>query len=271
MSEFYSNNNGENNRYNNSNNQISVSTSMLTIWDSTTAAQLKLSILNSGFGVAIWLPFINPDGTRKYPSENRFSTVMTQKNALAFERIINEHIIPAYEKGVNAHAGIFTNNAQSNMVELEVRDGNFYLLMHRNCDPTTRIPKDTLRFKFESTNIVEGYDPVNGELNAIPVQADFFVFAKAVFAYNDLVAGALAAHGASVANAQFNQRFMEYIRSIADAVHAQLPAPNYQQNGGYRPHSNTGVQHNYNAESASGGPSPMVSTTEVSSLSDLVG
>ena len=44
MSEFHSNNNGENNRYNNSNNQISVSTSMLTICDSTTAAQLKLSI-----------------------------------------------------------------------------------------------------------------------------------------------------------------------------------------------------------------------------------
>lgn len=271
MSDFYSNNNGENSRYNNSNNQISVSTSMLSMWDSATAAQLKLSVLNNGLSVAIWLPFINPDGSRKYPTENRFSTLLTQKNALAFERIINEHIIPAYEKGVNAHAGIFTNSAQSNMVELEVRDGNFFVLMHRNCDPTTRIPKDTIRFKFESTNIVEGYDSVSGELNAIPIQADFFVFAKAVYAYNDLVAGALAAHGASVATSQANQRFMEYIRAIADAVHAQLPAPSYQQNGGYRPQSNTGVQHNYNAESNSGGPAPVVSTTEVSSLSDLIG
>ena len=265
MSEF--NQNNDNSRNYNSGNQISVSTSMLSIWDSGTGAQLKLAILNNGLSVAIWLPQISPDGTRKYPSENRFSTVLSQKNALAMERVLSTYIIPAYEKGVNHHAGVFTNSSRSNMVEIEVRDGDFYLLMHRNCDPVSRIPKDTIRFKFESSAIIDGYDSVSGDMNVVPIQADFFVFAKAIYAYNTLAGGAVAAHGSSMANINMNQRFMEYIRAIADAVHAQLPAPTYQNNGAYRP-ANMTRPGGYNTTQPN---VPSVSTTEVNSLSDLLG
>ena len=254
------------------NNPANTSTAMMTIWDSATGAQLKISVLNNGIGIAIWLPFINPDGSRKYPTENRHSTVLSQKNALALERAINEHLIPEYDKGNNAHYGVFTNTARSNMIELEVRDGDFYLLMHKNCDPSTKIPKDTIRFKFDSTAIIEGYDSVNGEMNVIPIQADFYVFVKAICAYNDLAGGYIAAHGTTMATATMNQRFMEYIRSIAEAVHAQLPAPTYQQNGGYRAPSNTGIQQNYNVDNvAASGNLPSVTATEVTTLSDLVG
>ena len=261
--------NGENRVYN---NPVNVSTAMMTIWDSATGAQLKISVLNNGLGVAIWLPFVNPDGSRKYPTENRHSTVLNQKNALALERAINEHLIPEYDKGNNAHYGVFTNTARSNMIEVEVRDGDFYLIMHKNCDPSTKIPKDTIRFKFDSTAIVEGYDSVNGEMNVIPIQADFYVFAKALCAYNDLAGGYIAAHGTTMATATSNQRFMEYMRSIAEAVHAQLPAPAYQQNGGYRAPSNNGIQQNYNVDNiAAASNLPSVTATEVTTLSDLVG
>lgn len=267
MSENYQTNNEG--RYN---NQVSVSTAMMTIWDSVTGAQLKLSILNNGLGIAIWLPFVTPDGSRKYPSENRHSTVLTQKNALALERSINEYLIPEYDKGNNAHYGVFTNSARSNMIEVEVRDGDFYLLMHKNCDPSTKISKDTIRFKFDSTAIVEGYDSANGEMNVIPIQADFFVFAKAICAYNDLAGGYISAHGTTMAMSTANQRFMEYMRSIAEAVHAQLPAPSYQQNGGYKTPNNGGIQQNYNADNiAASANLPSVSATEVTTLSDLVG
>ena len=197
---------------------------------------------------------------------------MNQKNALALERAITENLLPEYEKGNNAHFGIFTNSARSNMIEVEVRDGDFYLLMHRNCDPTTRIAKDTIRFKFDSTAVVEGYNSANGEMNVIPLQADFFVFAKAIYAYNDLAGGYISAHGTSMAMATHNQRFMEYMRSIAEAVHAQLPAPSYQQNGGYRSQPTNGIQQNYNADNiAASGALPNVTATEVTTLSDLVG
>lgn len=266
MSENYQN---ENNRYN---NQVSVSTSMMTIWDSTTGAQLKLSILNNGLGIAIWLPLVGPDGSRKYPSENRFSTVLNQKNTLAMEKIISDYIIPAYEKGTNMHMGVFTNSNRSILVEIEVRDGSFYLLMHRGCDPTTRVSKDTIRFKFDSTMVVDGYDVASGEMSAVPIQAEFFVFAKAVNAFNDLAGGMYAAHGASIASNSFNTRFMTYIRAIAESVHAQLPAPTYQQNGGYHTPSQSSIQQNYNVNNTAAASNlPPVTTTEVSSLSDLVG
>ena len=258
-----------NNRYN---NQISVSTSMMTIWDSATGAQLKLSILSNGLGIAIWLPLVGPDGSRTYPTENRFSTVINQKNALAMEKIIYEYIVPAYEKGNNMHMGVFTNGNRSILVEVEVRDGNFYFLMHRGCDPTTRVSKDTIRFKFDSTMVVDGYDVASGEMGVVPIQADFFVFAKAIAAFNDLAGGMYAAHGASIASNSFNTRFMTYIRAIAESVHAQLPAPNYQQTGNYHAPSQTGIQQNYNVNNiAASSNLPPVNTTEVNSLSELVG
>ena len=267
MNETYQN---ENTRYNN--NQVSISTSMMTIWDSATGAQLKLSVLNNGLGIAIWLPVVGPDGTRKYPSENRFSTVLSQKNTLALEKIITEYIVPAYDRGSNLHMGLFTNSNRSILVEIEVRDGTFYLLMHRGCDPTTKASKDTIRFKFDSTMVVDGYDVASGEMNVVPIQADFFVFAKAVTAFSDLAGGMYAAHGTSVANNSFNTRFMTYIRAIAESVHAQLPAPTYQQNGGYRPNQQAGIQQNYNVNNTAAASNlPPVVTTEVTSLSDLVG
>lgn len=262
----------DNNNMRYTNTQISVNTSMMTIWDSTSGAQLKLSLLNNGLGVAIWLPFTGADGSRKYPTENRFSTVLSQKNALAMEKLIDDYIIPAYEKGANTHMGVFTNGSHSVMLEIEVRDGTFYLLMHRGCDPATRITKDTIRFKFDSVMITDNYDSSNGEMNVIPIQADFFVFAKAVSAYNDLAGGMFAAHGSAVASMSFNNKFMDYMRAIAESVHAQLPVPSYQQNGGYRyQQSQQGVSHNYNVDNVNAaGNLPPVATMEVNSLADLV-
>ena len=91
-------------------------------------------------------------------------------------------------------------------------------------------------------------------------------------AYNSLAGGYIAAHGTSIASAYHNQKFMEYMRAIADSVHAQLPAPNYQQNGGYRTQASAPIQPNYNVNNISATANlPSVTPTEVTNLSDLVG
>lgn len=267
MSE-YSNNNGGGNNF----NRIDVSTSMMTIWDSVTGNQLKLSLLNNGLGIAIWIPFADPSGYRKYPTDNRYNVVVNSKGCVALEKVINDIIIPAYERGTDAHAGVFTNNNNSNMLEIEVKDGIFFVTIHRGIDPVSRLPKDTIKFKFESTNIVDNYNAANGEMEITPIQADFFIFAKAVFAYNNLSGGYYAAHGTSMATAHYNTRYMEYLRSIAEAVHAQLPAPTYTQNGGYHGAQNSGIQQNYNVNNVAGAANlPNINPTEVTTLSDLVG
>ena len=272
MSEFYNANNNNNGGSNGGYSRIDVTTSMMTIWDSVTGNQLKLSLLNNGLGIAIWLPHADPSGYRKYPTENRYNVIVNSKGCMALEKVINDIIIPAYERGNNAHAGVFTNNNNSNMLEIEVKDGLFFVTIHRGIDPVSRLPKDTIRFKFESTNIVDNYNAANGEMEITPVQADFFIFAKAITAYNSLAGGYYAAHGTSMATAYHNTRYMEYLRSIAEAVHAQLPAPNYQQNGGYHPNSNSGIQQNYNVNNVAAAANlPNINPTEVTTLSDLVG
>ena len=268
MSEFNRTNNSNNGGY----NRIDVSTSMMTIWDSTTGNQLKLSLLNNGMGIAIWLPQTDPSGYRKYPAENRYNVIVNSKACIALERVINDTIIPAYERGHDARAGVFTNNNNSNMLEIEVKDGIFFATIHRGIDPVSRLPKDTIKFKFESTNIVDNYNAANGEMEITPIQADFFIFTKAIIAYNNLAGGYYAAHGTSMASAYHNTRYMEYLRSIAEAVHAQLPAPNYQQNNGYHPNSNSGIQQNYNVNNVAAAANlPNINPTEVTTLSDLVG
>lgn len=254
-------------------NKIDVSTSMMTIWDSVSGNQLKLSLLNNGLGIAIWLPHTDPSGYRKYPTDNRYNIVINPKGCIALEKIINDTIIPAYERGTDAHAGVFTNNNNTNMLELEVRDGFFFIVIHRGIDPVSRLPKDSIKFKFESTNVVDNYNSANGEMEITPIQADFFIFAKAVFAYNNLAGGYYAAHGTSMASAYHNTRYMEYLRSIAEAVHAQLPAPTYHQNGGYNPQTtNTGLQQNLNVNNVAAAANlPNINPTEVTTLSDLVG
>ncbi len=251
-------------------NTPSITTSMISLWDSITGSQLKVSILNNGLGVAIWLPFINPDGSRKYPTEYRNNVVLTQKNAMVIEKAINDIIIPAYEKGTNVRAGVFTNSAKSSMLEIEVNNGEFYLTIYKNCDPVTRIPKDSAKFKFESASSIENFDSVSGEMEVAPIQADFFIFAKTVIAYNTLVAGTIAEHGSAAASAYMNRRIMEYIRSIAEAVHAQLPAPRYN-NYGYNQSNNGIAQTNANISNPANNALPQVTTTEVTTLSDLIG
>lgn len=245
---------------------------MMTIWDSVSGAQLKIGVMNNGLSVSIWLPLVSPDGTRKYPSERRYSTVISPKNAIVLEKAIMERILPEYEKGNNIHVGVFTNNASSNMIEIEARDGVLYLLMHRNCDAVTRIPKETINFKFDTAAMIEQYDYTSGQMEVSPIQADFFVFVKALSAYNTLAGGYYASHGSAMASAVMNQRFMDYIRAIAEATKAQLPAPNYQQNGGYRPNNNYGTYPTQNVNNVAGAANlPAINPTEVTTLSELVG
>lgn len=253
-------------------NRIDVTTAMMTIWDSITGNQLKLSLLNNGLGIAIWLPHADPSGYRKYPTENRYNVIVNSKGCIALEKVIMDVILPAYEKGTDARAGVFTNNNNSNMLEVEVRDGFFFVTIYRGIDPVSRLPKDTIKFKFESTNIVDSYNSANGEMEITPIQADFFIFAKAITAFNSLTGGYYAAHGTSMANAYYNTRYMEYLRSIAEAVHAQLPAPTYRQNNNYQPNTNNGIQQNYNVNNVAAAANlPNINPTEVTTLSDLVG
>lgn len=208
----------------NNRDRMSITTSLFTLWDEA-GNQLRIACLDNGLSVAIWVPFHSQDGRRTYPQEQRYSTICVPKCVIALENIIYEDIVPAYQQGRNLKKGVYTNNAHTNMLEVEVREGDFYFNFHRNCDPMTRIPQITISFKFDVYQIVSAFDPYSGEIQYEPIQADFFIFAKAIRAFTDLAGGMIGGHGNRVASSRMSEQLMSYIKAIAMQVHAQLPAP----------------------------------------------
>ena len=253
------------------NNRININTSVMTIWDPVTGNQLRVSLYNNALSIAIWIPFVDAaTGTRKYPAELRYSVLLSPKAAYALEDVIMNKILPAYNTGADAKGGVFTNNNNTNMIEVEASNGEFMVLIHQGIDPSMRIPKNTARFKFESTPTVDSYDSATGEIVVNAVQADFFVFVKAIRAFNDLCGGLYASHGTHLASHNANAKVMETLRAIADAVHAQLPVNNYQnyQNRGY---NNGGVVASMNPDDNTANSNvPDVTPVELTSLTDLI-
>lgn len=254
------------------NNRININTNVMTIWDPITGNQLRVSLYNNSLSIAIWIPFVDAStGTRKYPAELRYSVLLSPKVAYAFEDGIMNKILPAYNRGDNAKCGVFTNNNNTNMIEIEANNGEFMVLIHQGIDPSMRIPKNTVRFKFESTPTIESYAAATGEIAVNAIQADFFVFVKAIRAFNDLCGGLYASHGTNLANHNVNAKVMEALRAIADAVHAQLPVNNYQNYQNRGTYNNAGVTANMNPDDTTANSNvPDVTPVELTSLTDLI-
>lgn len=245
----------------NSNQRATVTTSMLSLWDANqNGLKFNVSALDSSLSIAIWIPHVGADGKKSYPKEQRYPAVITQKNCIALEDMIVNHLLVDYENSRNGRYGIFTNAARTTMLEFEVREGEFYATLYIGVDATTKVAQSTIKFKFESAFYHENYDPSTGSFNAIPVQADFYLFLKTLQGFNRMCAGFTAGHGNRHVSGPDFSRLMNYVQAIANAVHAQLPAPSFQTTGGY--------------QQIPGNPTPSVPTpamTEVSDLSDLLG
>lgn len=246
-------------RGNNSRN--SITTSMLSFWDANqNGMKFNVSALDSGLSIAFWIPHVGSDGRRTYPKEQRYSTVLSPKNCIALEDMLVNHLLEDYNANKNGRYSIFTNASRSTLLEFEVIDGEFYSTLYIGCDATTKVAQSTVRFKFEVVVFNEDYDPNTGNFNPVPVQADFYLFLRTVQGFNRLASGMIAGHGTRMATSIDSSRLMNYINAIANAVHAQLPNPNFQP---------MGVTRHIPGEPTPATPTPTM--TEVDNLSDLVG
>ena len=246
----------------NNGQRASVTTSMLSFWDANqNGLKFNVSALDSSLSIAIWIPHVGTDGRKTYPKEQRYSAVLSQKNCLVLEDMIVNHLLVDYDANRNGRYSIFTNAARSTMLEFEVKDGEFYSTLYIGCDATTKVAQSTVRFKFEAAMYTESYDPTTGNFNPVPIQADFYLFLETLRGFNRMCSGWIAGHGVRAVGGPDFTRLMSWIQAIANAVHAQLPAPSFQQN--------TGAM-----QQIPGAPTPIAPTpamTEVNSLSDLIG
>lgn len=244
-----------------SNSRNSITTSMLSFWDANqNGMKFNVSALDSSLSIAFWIPHVGTDGRRTYPKEQRYSTILSPKNCIALEDMLVNHLLEDYNASRNGRYSIFTNAARSTLLEFEVIDGEFYSTLYIGCDATTKVAQSTIRFKFEVVVFNEDYDPTTGNFNPVPVQADFFLFLKTVQGFNRMASGFIAGHGTRVTGNVDSVRLMNYIHAIANAVHAQLPNPNFQPMGTIR---------QIPGEASPTAPTPTM--TEVDNLNDLIG
>lgn len=246
----------------------SISTNVATFWDEN-GTQMRVSYLENGVSLAFWLPQITETGSRKYPPEMRYSTIISLRILTGLMAFVMDDLMPAYESAKpHATCAVFTNKARTSIIQLEMENGQFFIKFHQNVDPNTNMPQRTISFKFDTYPIMSNYSSASGEINAEAVQVDFYLFIKMLKTYVDNAGGLCAGHGSNTAMNYHFRKMMDYMIGIANAVHAQLPAPSYNS---YNRQNNQGMtNYSQNPEVPSNNlPSPAMQ--DVDNLSDLIG
>lgn len=217
------------------NQRIKVSTNSLSFFNEE-RQMLKLSFLEDSVVVSICNPeFANEK--LSYPQQMRHSVLVNQNNASALYDIITRIIIPAYEAGNSKDAGIFTNRAKTQMLEVMVEGGSFFVVIHDEIE--NRIPKNSYTFKFDKTTIITDYDIKAVSFKTEEVDASFTVFAKAFEAFQNLSNG-ITAH-----EYQYRQSYyIEQIRKLITALDTKFNLGIAYKNGNYNK-PNSGFNEGY--------------------------
>lgn len=205
----------------------SISTNSVTFFNDE-RAMLKVVYFDDAMTVSIFLPQI-VDGKATYPKEMRHQVLINQANVSALHSLIMEEILPAYERGENKDAGVFTNRHKSQMLEAMVMGGNFYVVIHDGIE--NRVPKNTYMFKFEKTTIIKNYDVAAVSFETEDIDAEFTLFVKALEAFENLSNG-LTAHEYQYRQSYFINNLMKYLYAMNDKLGLGVYRPDYSSNAG---------------------------------------
>lgn len=247
---------------NNQNNQFSVSTSLISMFDEN-GYQLRMTGLESGLAIAIWIPQINPEGKMSYPQEGRISMMMNGDAVGSLDWIIKNRVVPDWQAGKDFCYGVPVNRAMTNMIDIIGQNGEIYIRFSRDIDEN-RHAKNTYQFKFTNTTVVIGYNPQTGNFDVDKIPAQFTMFTEVIGAYTAVVYS--AGHGSRLANKFTIGSFYTYLQAIAARVGAAV-------NTGYRNNNSANYQNpntnNYGSNPQTGGYTGQVQ--EVSNIDALIG
>lgn len=248
----------------NRNNQFSVTTSMISMFDET-GTQLRLAGLESGMSFAIWIPQVNPDGRTSYPQEMRFTSMLSTDTVASLNWLIRNKIVPDWQSGKDFKYGVPCNRNMTAVIDIIGTGGEIYLRMSRDIDEN-RQAKNVHQFKFTNTTILQNYDPQSGSFDIDTVPAQFTMFTEVIAAYNAVTYS--AGHGSRVANKFTITSMYNYLQAIASKLSVVVDT-------GYRRNPPlTGG--NPNVQTSSYGATPQSSgyngqMQEVASITELLG
>ena len=175
---------------------------------------LKMTYLEDAITVGIYFPQV-VDGKATYPKEMRHQVLLNQKNVAAMNELIIHHILPAYNLGESKDVGVFTNRNSTQMFEIMVQGGNIIAIIHDEIE--NRVPKHTYMFKFDKTRVIMDYNVEALSFKTEEVDAQFFLFMKALSSFVELSNG-ITAHEYRYRNMYFNDQ----VRKHLDALNTKL-------------------------------------------------
>lgn len=206
------NNNFNNNNSNNNSYQNRVTTSGLTFFDEN-GLMLRLGYLDDSLSLVMGQPSVAENGKKKYPQEMRHPFIITIERATALYNIIVPKAIKALEDGENYNGGVFLNRAKNAIFEINVENGDVYLVYYKNIGED-RTPGETYAFKCQKTQIVEAYNPDGTSFEQTAVEGYFAVFCKYLESgIYDLHNG--VGHSIRKANLYTTNAIFNYLKSIA--------------------------------------------------------
>ena len=204
----------------------SVSTHSITLFNED-RTMLKIIYLDDALTVGIYLPQI-VDGKASYPKEMRHQVLLNQQNVAALYDAIIAEIMPAFDRGENRDAGVFTNRNKSQMFEAYTQGGSFFVIIHDEIE--NRIPKNSYVFKFDKTPVIKEYDVNAVSFKIDEVDAQFTLFVKSLEAFANLSNG-ITAH-----EYQYRQSyFIDQVRKTFNALNTKFGLglnTGYGNNGG---------------------------------------
>ena len=241
---------------NNQNNQFTVTTSLISLFDEN-GNQLRLNGLENGLSIAIWVPAVSPDGRRTYPVPQRINTILNPVSAAMFGQTLAKDFVPCFEDGKNCVRGIHTNMNRTNMVALEINNGDIFLKIYKDINQDN-VAKDIYSFKFSKTPLVKDYDGVSGQFEVEYIDAQFYLFVETVRAYTMI--GEMAGHSNRVANKFTISSFYQYVQAIAAKL-GVVVQNQYQHTGGQGG--------NYQGQNNAPVPAPGGYTGQVNEVDDI--
>lgn len=208
-----------------------ITTNGGTFWDRE-GTMLKLSYLDDSFSIQLSTPSIGENGKRSYPEKNRHNLLMTADRAAAlYNEVILKQLLPAFEQGENLSKGVFLNKAKTAILEIKVKDGEWFLLYHRDIDED-RKPKESYGFRFEKTDVIEDYKAETGEFaGQQSIDGMFYIFC----AYLDMGINELckpSGHAVRTSTNYTVTSIFNYLKSISQKLGVTVE-PAYRRTSGF--------------------------------------
>lgn len=202
---------------------------------------LMTQYLDDSICISFCYPTLDETGKRSFPKGNRKATTVKKDAVIAFAAILNsEKFMEAVDSKGRFNKGVFLNRDRTEILSIVVEGDaialNWYTEIGEDC-----LPKAVFSFRFQSSQIINGYSASVGGGEIEEIQAQAYIFAHMIDYFSKLSVTNVLSHGAKLGTTWNINRELEYLKAIADKLGAQVqgsstsfrPNPNYN-NGGAR-------------------------------------